>query len=166
MEINLKEGETITINGIVHEYKNGLILCYKSQEPEKPKKWVPKKGEVCWFINSTNDCHNTYWTDHELNLARLLIGNVYQTEELAQIQADKNALIAEIFNYCDEKGFELAGAEYEGRIYCWYHDRYKKHWEKGQPLGYFNYFFPNFINESDRNEVFEKFKDQLDIFNK
>ena len=102
----------------------GLSSCSeKPKELKKPKRWVPRVDESYYYLDSYNGISLGVWDNDRWDLMQLAIRNVYKTQELAQIQADKNALIAEIFNYCDERNFELAGPDYEETVYYFEYDR-------------------------------------------
>ena len=92
-----------TINSMSDEKFNELLNDLGVKED---KQWVPEIGEPCWVIFNTGVVARVVWFGNFVDNYRLLMNNVFKTEEEAEAQRDFNIekakLIKEIEDSSDE----------------------------------------------------------------
>jgi|GEM_PF-7109846 len=169
-KITIEPGAELEINGkliIVNSDSSILTMADIPATPhfEKPvsKRFEPGMGEYYEFIDMKGSIYKYRWDNTDFNYQLFNFRNLFRPGD-AQKELDKRILLAQIWNKAEEEDMELATPNYKGRIYTWGYYREKKCWYKLLDFYSFGYFFPNFINEADRDTIFELFKDKLDIF--
>lgn len=96
--IKLSEIETKYGDYLVDEDKLKELLI----EPKPKTVYDLKKGDGYFYLFNTGTIENAVWSCHQIDYDRLLVGNVFLTEEDAKFAYERLWVIAELKKYAKE----------------------------------------------------------------
>lgn len=77
----------------------GKIEQLESTKNERRKRWKPSKGEIYYYVGENGYVYDDHWRNYEVDNLRYSIGNVFQTEEEAEFEAERLRVIAKMREY-------------------------------------------------------------------
>ena len=76
-----------------------------------------EEGEEYWTMGSGSDVYRAMWTNHSLDFERYSHGNVFQTEEEAERERDKRALLTRFRQFRDKCNGDWKPFEHGNQFY-------------------------------------------------
>ena len=117
MKINNIEVDAREVEFSPEDLEMIMKLHSKLDEPKKDKRWKPEEGKGYFFVDTTSSSKNIeVWKGTFSKIisscrVNVLIGNYFQTRELAQAHLDYLNAIAEVKDYIYENGYEWEEGE-------------------------------------------------------
>lgn len=90
------------IEKIKQELKSLQERLDKLEQTEQDGQWEPEYGEMHYLLTSAGIADVDKWLDTELDKDRLLVGNVFRTNEKAKFEEEKLKVIKELKQYSRE----------------------------------------------------------------
>lgn len=94
----------------------------QAKQFEEPKVWVPKVGDYYYFINSDGAIVKYTWLATPYDVYRLKTNKVFQTEEDAEFDREREIVTAELDNYAKEHNKPIDWKDYG-------QDKYSLSWD-------------------------------------
>ena len=93
---------------------------------KEDKQWVPEIEEPCWVIFNTGEVARDIWLGVFADNYRLLMNNVFKTEEEALAQRDFNIEKAKLIKEIEDSSDVIDWGKNERGKYSLFYDHYKK----------------------------------------
>ena len=93
---------------------------------KEDKQWVPKCGEPYWVIFNCGDVTIDIWSNNRYDNYRLLMNNVFKTEEEAIVQHDFNIEKAKLIKEIEDSSDVIDLGNSKQSKYYLYYDHYDK----------------------------------------
>lgn len=74
----------------------------KVEEPQQPKRWKPKNGQIYWLIDRYGDVSDTTWNADSYDTWQHLSGNCFETKKEAEEYKKQIEYTARYKNYIEE----------------------------------------------------------------
>lgn len=83
---------------------------FKELETEWHDVWEPKMGEDYWYVGYAGGVYQLVWESSDMDKKAFCIGNVFNTKEEAEYEAEKLKVLAELKKF--SRNFELHKSNY------------------------------------------------------